>query len=56
MKSFLIPIKLTLVLIVLSAGVYPLLIAFISKMAPGAGKGETVVVNGKVVGYAIVGK
>jgi K+-transporting ATPase ATPase C chain len=56
MKSFLIPIKLTLVLIVLSAGVFPLLLAFISKMAPGAGKGETVVVNGKVVGYANVGQ
>lgn len=56
MKSFLIPIKLTLVLIILCAGIYPLLIAFASKMAPGGGKGETVQVNGKVVGYANVGQ
>ncbi|MCS3800701.1 K(+)-transporting ATPase subunit C [Niastella sp. OAS944] len=56
MKSFLIPIKLTLVLIILCAGIYPLLIAFAGKMAPGGGKGETVQVNGKVVGYANVGQ
>jgi potassium-transporting ATPase KdpC subunit len=56
MKSFLIPVKLTLVLIVLCGGLFPLLISFISKMAPGGGKGETVQVNGKVVGYANVGQ
>jgi potassium-transporting ATPase KdpC subunit len=56
MKSFLIPIKLTLVLIIICAGVYPLLIAFAGKMAPGGGKGETVQVNGKVVGYANIGQ
>ena len=56
MKSFLIPIKLTLVLIIICAGIYPLLIAFAAKLAPGGGKGETVQVNGKVVGYANVGQ
>jgi K+-transporting ATPase ATPase C chain len=56
MKSFLIPIKLTLVLIIICAGVYPLLIAFAGKMTPGGGKGETVQANGKVVGYANVGQ
>jgi potassium-transporting ATPase KdpC subunit len=56
MKSFLIPIKLTIVLIIVCAGVYPLLIAFAGKITPGGGKGETVQVNGKVVGYANVGQ
>lgn len=56
MKSFLIPIKLTLVLIIVCAGIYPLLIAFVSKLAPGGGKGETISVNGKVVGFAKVGQ
>jgi K+-transporting ATPase ATPase C chain len=56
MKSFLIPIKLTIVLIIICAGVYPLLIAFAGKITPGGGKGETVQVNGKVVGYANVGQ
>jgi potassium-transporting ATPase KdpC subunit len=56
MKSFLIPIKLTLVFIVICAVVYPLLIAFAGKMTPGGGKGETVQVNGKVVGYANIGQ
>lgn len=56
MKRFLIPIKLTLVLIIICAVIYPLLIAFVSKLAPGCGKGETIQVNGKVVGYANVGQ
>jgi K+-transporting ATPase ATPase C chain len=56
MKSFLIPIKLTLVLIIICAGIFPLLIAFVSKLAPGGGKGETIKVNGRVVGYANVGQ
>ena len=33
-----------------------LLIAGIGKLAPGKGKGETVMLNGKVVGYALVGQ
>jgi potassium-transporting ATPase KdpC subunit len=56
MKNFLIAIKLTLVLIVICAGLFPLLVAVIGKMAPGGGKGETITVNGKVVGYANVGQ
>lgn len=57
MKKYILPsIKLTLVMIVLLALVYPILIAAVGKMAPGAGKGETVTVNGKVVGYALVGQ
>jgi potassium-transporting ATPase KdpC subunit len=56
MKNFLISIKLTLVLIVICAGLFPLLVSLVSKLAPGGGKGETVVVHGKVVGYAKVGQ
>ena len=56
MKSFLIPIKLTLILIIICAGLFPVIVALIGKLAPGGGKGETISVNGKVVGYAHVGQ
>lgn len=57
MKKYILPsIKLTLVMIMLCALIYPILIAIIGKMAPGGGKGETITVNGKVVGYALVGQ
>lgn len=57
MKKYILPsLKLTIIMIVLLALVYPILIAAIGKMAPGAGKGETVTVNGKVVGYVLVGQ
>jgi potassium-transporting ATPase KdpC subunit len=56
MKNFLISIKLTLILVVICAGLFPLIVALIGKLAPGGGKGETISVNGKVVGYANVGQ
>jgi K+-transporting ATPase ATPase C chain len=57
MKQYILPsIKLTVVMILLCAVAYPLLIAGIAKMAPGNGKGETLSVNGKVVGYEKVGQ
>ncbi len=43
-------------MIVLLALLYPLLIAAVGKAAPGGGKGETITVNGKVVGYANIGQ
>lgn len=55
-KNLLISLKLTLVMIVLCAVLYPLLIAGIGKAAPGGGKGKTVSVNGKVVGYENIGQ
>lgn len=55
-KNLLISLKLTLALIVLCAVIYPLLIAGIGKLAPGGGKGETLSVNGKVVGYEKIGQ
>jgi K+-transporting ATPase ATPase C chain len=55
-KNLLISLKLTLVMIILCAVVYPLLIAAIGKATPGGGKGETISVNGKVVGYEKIGQ
>ncbi|MBL7744759.1 MAG: K(+)-transporting ATPase subunit C [Chitinophagaceae bacterium] len=55
-KNLLISLKLTLVMIILCAVLYPLFIALIGKATPGSGKGETVTVNGHVVGYEKVGQ
>jgi K+-transporting ATPase ATPase C chain len=54
--NIIISLKLTLVLLIITAGLYPLLIAGVGKAAPGGGKGETLSANGKVVGYARVGQ
>lgn len=57
MKKFILPsLKLTLVLVVLLSVLYPLLIAAVGKMTPGEGKGETLSLHGKVVGYANIGQ
>jgi len=57
MKTYLLPsIKLTLILIVLTAGIYPLAIAGIGKFTPGKGDGETITYKGHVVGYANIGQ
>lgn len=55
-KNLLISLKLTLVMIILCAALFPLLIAGIGKATPGGGKGKTLSVNGKVVGYENVGQ
>lgn len=53
MKKYLLPsIKLTALMILLCAVLYPLLIAGIAKMAPKL----TISVNGKVVGYENIGQ
>ncbi|MFI5151165.1 MAG: K(+)-transporting ATPase subunit C [Bacteroidia bacterium] len=57
MKTYLLPsLKLTAVLIILCSILYPLLITGIAKTAPGKGKGVTLSVNGKVVGYENIGQ
>jgi len=57
MKTYILPsLKLTAVLIIICSVLYPLLIAGVAKTAPGGGKGETVEVNGRVVGYANIGQ
>ena len=43
-------------MLIICSLLYPLLIAAVGKLTPGHGKGETVVVNGKVVGYALIGQ
>jgi K+-transporting ATPase ATPase C chain len=55
-KNLLTSLKLTMVMILILAGLYPLLIAGVAKLSPGNGKGETLSVNGKVVGYANIGQ
>lgn len=55
-KNLLISLRLTLVMIILCAVLYPLLIAAIGKTTPGSGKGKTISVNGKVVGYELIGQ
>src|SRR4051794_36056260 len=55
-KNVLLSLKLTLVMLLLCSVIYPLFIAAIGKLALGGGNGETVKVNGKVVGYAIAGQ
>jgi K+-transporting ATPase ATPase C chain len=49
-------IRITLVLTVLLCVIYPLFIAAAGKLSKGQGNGETIVVNGKVVGYANIGQ
>lgn len=56
MKNLMISLKLTIVMIILLAVLYPLLIAGIGKAAPGGGKGETIFVNGRVAGYENIGQ
>src|SRR5438067_6115372 len=57
MKTYLLPsIKLTIILIILTAGIYPLAIAGIGKFTPGHGDGETITYKGRVVGFANVGQ
>ncbi|MCG2615042.1 potassium-transporting ATPase subunit KdpC [Terrimonas sp. NA20] len=55
-KNLSISARLTLVMILLLAVIYPLLIAAVGKLTPGKGKGETISVNGKVVGYERIGQ
>jgi|SRR5579872_4472138 len=55
-KYLLISLKLTVVMIIICAAIYPLVIAGIARMAPGHGDGVTVRYAGRVVGYANVGQ
>jgi K+-transporting ATPase ATPase C chain len=57
MKTYFLPsLKITIILVVILGGLYPLLISAVGKLTPGKGDGETISVNGKVVGYANVGQ
>ncbi|MES2775892.1 MAG: K(+)-transporting ATPase subunit C [Bacteroidota bacterium] len=53
MKQNIFPaIKLSLLLLIVFAVVYPAIIWVAAQVAPNKGKGELAIVNGKVVGYA----
>ncbi len=57
MKQHIIPaLRLTLVCILFFSGLYILLIWSIAQASPGKGEGETVSLNGKVVGYKLEGQ
>jgi len=57
MKTYLLPsLKISLILLVLLSGIYPLVIAGIGRFTPGNGDGETVSYKGRVVGYANIGQ
>ena len=57
MKTYILPsLKLTLILIVICAALYPLFIAGLAKFVPGNGIGKTISIQGKVVGYENIGQ
>lgn len=55
-KYILISLKLTIVMIVICAVLYPLLVAAIGRLTPGNGDGVTVEQGGRVVGYEQIGQ
>lgn len=55
-NNFGIAIRLTLICAVFFMGIYTLLVKAAATVAPGAGKGEEVIVNNKVVGFDLVGQ
>src|ERR1700760_3452525 len=57
MKKYMIPsIRITIVLTIVLCVIYPLIVTAIGKLSKGAGDGEKIIVNGKVVGYANIGQ
>src|ERR1700712_5262520 len=57
MKAYILPsIKITIILLVICSGLYPLAIAAIGKLTPGGGDGETIEYKGRIVGFANVGQ
>ena len=57
MKQHIFPaIRLTIVCLIAFVGFYTLLILGIAQAAPNKGLGETVSVNGKVIGYDLEGQ
>ena len=56
MKNIISILKFTVLIVILFAVIYPLAMLGIAQLAPNKGKGETVLVNGKVVGYQKIGQ
>jgi K+-transporting ATPase ATPase C chain len=57
MKTCFLPsIRITVILLAILSGLYPLIIAGIGRFTPGHGDGETVTFKGRVVGYTNIGQ
>src|SRR5664279_3708794 len=57
MKQQIIPaIRLTIICVIFFSGIYTLLIFGIAQFAPAHGEGESILQNGKVIGYALEGQ
>jgi K+-transporting ATPase ATPase C chain len=57
MKQHILPaVKLTLICVVFFCGIYTFAILGIAQLAPNKGNGQTISVNGKVVGYTLEGQ
>jgi len=57
MKEHILPaIRLTIVCILFFCGAYTLFVLGIAQAAPAKGNGQTVIVNGKVAGYKLIGQ
>jgi K+-transporting ATPase ATPase C chain len=57
MKQYILPaIRFTVVFALFFCGVYTLVIWLIAQAGPAKGRGQTVEVNGKVVGYKLIGQ
>ena len=56
MKNIISILKFTVLIVILFAVIYPLTILGIAQFAPNQGKGETISVNGKLVGYQKIGQ
>jgi K+-transporting ATPase ATPase C chain len=57
MKQHILPaLRLSLISVIFFCGIYTVFILAIARIAPGNGLGETLSVNGKVVGYSLEGQ
>lgn len=57
MKKYILQaIRLTVVLMILLCIIYPIVVAFVGSFSKGEGGGEKITINGKVVGYALLGQ
>ena len=57
MKQHILPaLRLTLLCMIFFMGVYSFVIWLLAQLAPAKGKGETVMVNNKIVGWKLIGQ
>ena len=55
-KNLLISLRLSIIFLIICSILFPALIAGIAKLSPGGGNGVKVSLNGKVVGYELIGQ